>query len=196
MRKVPLGIFLLALVSAIGLSLAWTEVRGEMLPGIYVWGMLALILALFVAGIALPHFISIHYERRYGTVQRYRPIPGKRKVLYAAMVLALLLGGSLPLLAMGVAMVAAYWPERRFQGHYALIGAVAIGVFLAHSASVVAHPSASAWFWPSGGMLSGVPAAFVMVVVTAYMILGGVLDHLLLVRTMKTAPEEGDARAV
>lgn len=196
LKRLPLGIFLLALVSAIGLSLAWTEARGGMLPGAYVLGAVALIFALFVAGIALPHFISAHYERRYGTVQRYRPMPRKRKVLYAAMALALFFGGSLPLLAMGVAMVVAYWPERRFQGHYVVIGAADIGVFLAHTMSVLPYPSASAWIWPSGAMLSGVPSMSILISVAAYLIVGGLLDHLLLVRTMRTAPEEGDAGAV
>ena len=112
------------------------------------------------------------------------------------MVLVLLLGGSLPLLAMGIAMVVAYWPERRFQGHYVFIGAVAIGVVLAHSVSAFVYPSASSWIWPTGDELSGVPAIFAMILVTAYLIVGGILDHLLLVRTMKTAPEEDDAGAV
>jgi len=123
LRKVPLRIFMLVVVSLIVLSLVWTAVGDGAFPTPYALGSLALVFLLFVAGIVAPHFISIRYERRYGTVQRFKPVPGRRKVLYVTMILALILGGSLPLLAMGIAMVAAYWPERRFQGHYVVIGA-------------------------------------------------------------------------
>ena len=196
LRKVPLGIFLLVLAAVIVLSWFWSEIGGRMVPSPYVVGLVAAIFVLFIAGIVLPHFISIHYERRYGTVQRFRPVARKRMVLYVTMVLALILGGTLPLLAMGVAMMVAYWPERRFQGHYVVIGAVAVGVFLAYAASIAVYLATNGGSWPTGGTGFVLPSVSPVIFVAAYLIVGGVLDYLLLVRTMKTAPEESDAGAV
>ena len=197
LRKVPPGIFLLALVAAIYLSLAWAEVRGAAVPVPYALGIVAAIFVLLVAGIVLPHFISIRYERRYGTtVRRYGEVPRKRMILYVTMVLALIVGGALPLLAMGLAMMVAYWPERRFQGHYVVIGAVAVGAVLAQAASIAVYLVANDGGWPAGGAIYVVGSASPVVFIAAYLIIGGVLDHLLLVRTMKSAPEEGDAGAV
>ena len=195
LRKVPLGFLLLLTVCAALLTVYWTSINGRV-PESYVSGGFALIFALVVVSIVLPHFISVRYERRFGTVQRYRPVPRKRKILYATMVLALLLGGSLPLLVMGITMLVAYWPDRRWQRHYIALGASAVGVYLVHTASVIVWFATDAWIWPTGETISGVPRTFAMTVVACYLVGGGVLDHLLLVRTMKGAPEEGDAGAV
>lgn len=96
-------------------------------------GTLILIFVLFLAGIALPHHISVYYERRYGTVQRFYRTSAGRKFLYVMMVLAIYPGGSLPLLLMGVAVLAAYWSERRFQKPYVVLGLLCVSVALAHT---------------------------------------------------------------
>ena len=194
LRKLPLGIFLLLTIFAALYSVFWTSVDGQ-IPESYVLGGFALIFAVFVASIVLPHFVSVGYEQRYGTVQRYRSIPRRRKVLYVTMVLAILLGGYLPMLVMGIAMLAAYWPDRRFQKHYVMLGMLAVFVAIAHVASTFAWFATGDWVWITGEAMSGLPRMFVMTVIALYLIVGGVLDHLLLVRTMKTAPEEGDVGA-
>ena len=195
LRKVPLGIFLLLTVSAAWLVVSWTSTNVR-IPEMYVLTSLALMFLLFIASIASPHFVSTNYERRYGTVQHYRSIPRRRKLLHATMVLAILVGGSLPMLVMGIAMLAAYWPDRRFQKHYVVVGTLAVCVALAHIASTFVWFATGDWIWITGGPMSGLPRMFAATVVACYLILGGVLDHLLLVRTMKTVPEEGDAGAV
>ncbi len=195
LRKLPLGIFLLLTVSAALYSVFWTSVEGQ-IPEPYVIGGFALVFALFVASIVLPHFVSVRYEHRYGTVQRYRAIPRRRKVLYVTMVLAILLGGSLPMLVMGVAMLAAYWPDRRFQRHYVVLSVLAICIALAHIASTFVWFATGDWIWITGEAMSGLPRMFAMTLIATYLIVGGILDHLLLVRTMKAAPGENDAGAV
>ena len=70
LRKVPLGFLLLLTVCAALLTVYWTSINGRV-PESYVSGGFALIFALVVVSIVLPHFISVRYERRFGTVQRY-----------------------------------------------------------------------------------------------------------------------------
>lgn len=194
LRKLPFGIFLLVLVSTIVLLSVWTTADGDAVSAPVMLGILALIFLLFVAGIALPHFISAYYERRYGTVQRYRAAPTKRRVMYLVMILALVLSSSLSLLVLGVAMMVAYWADRRFQRHYVVIGALATGAALAHLAYATVRLVTEGWI--SIENVSYLPQIFIVVTIASYLLAGGVLDHLLLIRTMKTVPEEGDARAV
>ena len=196
LRKLPFGIFLLALVSTVVLLSVWAPGSGVVVPAPVMLGIVAVIFLLFVAGIALPHFISAYYERRYGTVQRYRTAPTKRRIMYLVMILALVLGSSLSLLVLGAAMMVAYWADRRFQSHYVIIGVLATGAALAHIAYAAVSLAMGEWSWISIENVFYLPQVFIVVTIASYLLVGGVLDHVLLVRTMKAAPEEDDAGAV
>jgi hypothetical protein len=114
-RKAPVGLFIWLLAAAGAFGLAWQpEGVGPVVPAAYVYAVVLLVVALFVAALALHGRIRVYYERRYGSVRPRPGVPTRRKVLYGAIVLAVLNSAPLFILLLGAAMLFAYWPERRF----------------------------------------------------------------------------------
>lgn len=97
-------------------------------------------------------------------------------------------GGFLTTLVVGGVMLFAYWPERHLQAHYPIIALVIIGISLApliaFSLGLISMDTTG-----SLGLLSSFTA------VGLYFFVGGICDHLLLVRTFKSVPEEGHEQA-
>jgi Sec-independent protein secretion pathway component TatC len=146
-----------------------------------------------LVGACLLYFvIGDYYERRFGWVQTFSM---ERKQVVAAIIgmTVLLVIGSVNLLfqppihmiwlVWGVALTAIYWRERRFRVHYVAVGVLVSALsflpLLSISQTVLSHEA--------GGLLLFLGVLFVV---------GGTLDHLLLVRIMKALPKEDDGRAV
>lgn len=190
LRKVPLGLVILSLVALLLVALAWPVEEDLIVPVGYAVLVLAAILAVFLGAFLLYFRISGYYERRYGLVrQRFSRVPLRRKALYWMMFVAVALGGSLALLLLGAAMLAAYWPERRFRAHYVVMAALIVGIGLAHMVCVVVYLTNGAWLWPVGEF-AGLARNYAWTALGLYFLVGGVLDHQLLVRSMKDLPEE------
>jgi hypothetical protein len=83
-------------------------------------------------------------------------------------------------LAVGVGEAASWWPERRFRGHWLL------------GASLLALCGAAGLTYEliSGSVLSPGYYGLLLVPVGMYLVACGVLDHRLLVGTMRERPEE------
>ena len=146
---------------------------------------------LIVAGAAAFLLIKTWYQRRYGRVRTISQYSGRRYLLrYAAGIITLVvivaidayIGGLgdgplnyLFFLMVGVGAVVDWWPERRFRWYYLVFGVLLLltGLLLMF------------------GLLPdrATPGLFLGFLVL-YLIVGGLLDHLLLVRTLKSVPEE------
>jgi hypothetical protein len=150
-----------------------------------------------VAGVLWLHRVAgRYYERRYGHV-RHRPWYEDRQPLSVVLGICVLLvlflvnwivhpPVDLALLAFGTAMFVSCWPDRRFRLHYLIMTALFVGAsFLpllgVWSTNLMQEPSTGNVFTLFFGL---------------YYVVGGIFDHLLLVRTMKSIPEEGDGGAV
>ncbi len=105
LRKLPVGLFFLLWVAALVSTLVWTRtLEDTVVPAGYVYAVLCLVVMIFVGSVLLYDRIGVYYERRYGSVERFSRVPARRKALYAAIVLAVVLGSSFGLLVLGVAM--------------------------------------------------------------------------------------------
>jgi membrane associated rhomboid family serine protease len=135
--------------------------------------------------------IGQRYERRYGKVRRSPP--GRRTVFLLALGtvafwMAYILDTALrppvylPWLVIGAAGLVFWWPERRFRAHYLVAAAAFVVVGLLPLVGVLPRGFAS-----EPGLLLALGGVCAVAV--------GVLDHLLLVGTMRRLPEE-DGRAV
>ena len=192
LRKAPVGLFVWLLAAAGALVLAW-EPEGDaaVVPAAYVYAVGLLVVALFVVALMLHGRIRVYYERRYGSVRPRPRVPTRRKVLYAAIVLAVLNSAPLFISLLGVAMLFAYWPERRFQAHYVGLGALLAGYGLVYlvglAVALTLVPGLRDVFFG----LHYFGRLITLGALGLYFVVGGVLDHLLLVRTMGAALREG-----
>lgn len=189
LRKAPLGLFVWLLAAAGALALAWDPEGDAVVPAAYVYAVVALIVALFAGALALHGRIRVYYERRYGSVGPHPRVPTRRKVLYGAIVLAVLNSAPVFIMLLGVAMLFAHWPERRFQAHYVGLGALLVGYGLVF---LVGLALALTLFPGLLDVVFGLHYFGRLITLGAlglYFVVGGLLDHLLLVRTMGAAPD-------
>ena len=144
--------------------------------------------------LALHKLIGVYYDRTFGRVQRR---PGNRlggwlgdgAIMVALFTLAVIdVRFDLPVSLFGLALAALIlsWSVGGFRKHYVIIAALVVVVSLTPLLGIsyqALEPSESAEFmlWAGFGLIY---------------VVGGVLDHLLLVRTMKRVPEEDDDGAV
>ncbi|MGF1473544.1 MAG: hypothetical protein ACFB50_17625 [Rubrobacteraceae bacterium] len=186
LRNVPLG--LIAFVTGASMLLPSSStyfgyVVGEVFFYALILMLIATVLLYFVAG--------NYYERRFGWVQTFSM--KRKQVVAVATAIGVLLGvGSVNLVfqppihmiwvVWGLSAAAIYWPERRFRMHYVAIGVLVVGASFLPLFGITSVSLA----YETGGLL-----AFLGV----FYLVGGILDHLLLVRTMKHLPED-DGRAV
>lgn len=151
------------------------------------------LLFVMLIGACLLYFvIENYYERRFGWVQTFS-LNRKQAIAVATLMVVLVVVGSINLafqppihmiwLVWGMSLTAIYWRERHSRMHY-----VATGVLVSALS-----------FIPLLGISRtelGYETSGLMLFLGILYVVGGVLDHLLLVRTMKTLPEEDDVRAV
>ncbi|MDP9457863.1 MAG: hypothetical protein M3Q60_19305 [Actinomycetota bacterium] len=191
LRKLPVGLFFLLWVAALVSTLVWTRtLEDTVVPAGYVYAVLCLVVMIFVGSVLLYDRIGVYYERRYGSVERFSRVPARRKALYAAIVLAVVLGSSFGLLVLGVAMMVAHRPERRFQTHYLAMAALLVGYGLFHMVGLVVSVTLSPDLLDAMLVLHKWGRLITLPVLGLYFLVGGVLDHLLLTGTMKALPEE------
>lgn len=165
---------------------------------------IVLTLALLVGVVLIVGFFGIrrYYENRYGRV-RVIPRIFRRRRIYGglvAFIIFLILFGlgfltsaanvwepyPLFLVFMDVTEVIDRWPERVIRPHYFIIG-----VLMAIAGSILWTMEVSQVGYPEDIFLHLLAAVLIL-----YLVVGGIVDHLLLVRTMKSLPEEDDGRAV
>ena len=187
LRNIPLGLILLAL-GAFMLSSARLPPFSPVASDVFFYGSFALL----IVAISLYFVIGNYYERRFGWVHTFSM---NRKQVVAAItgITVLLVIGSVNLvfqppihmiwLVWGISLTAVYWRERRFRIHYVAIG-VLVSVL---SFTPLLSISRTELSYDAGGL---------MLFFGILLVVGGFFDHLLLVRTMKTLPEEEDGRAV
>ncbi|MGB3635453.1 MAG: hypothetical protein WA982_15530 [Rubrobacteraceae bacterium] len=156
-------------------------------------GNLYLLYVVLIAMVLLYFAMGSYYERRFGWVQTFSM---ERQQIVAAIILIIVLVvvGSANLafqppihmiwLAWGVALTVVYWRERRFRAHYVVIGILVCGVSFLPLLGISQTGSTA---YETGGLMAFLGILYVV---------GGILDHFLLVRTMKSLPEEDDGRAV
>lgn len=196
LRKAPVGLFflLLAVVGAYTL-LIWRPEGGADVPAAYGYAFLPTVVMLFVGTVVLYYRISGYYERRYGSVKLFLQVPMRRQVLIGVVVLCVFLSSSLGLLLFGMTVLIAYWPERRFQRHYVAMGALIVGYALFGMAGLYLSLTLLPGLLDVMLALGYFGRLITLSIVGLYYIVGGFLDHLLLVSTMKLLPKEGDGQA-
>lgn len=189
LKVAPLGLMLLALApltllrfDALGIAPERQEAFLAVL--LFFGGMVGIMVATGV-GLVVGH----RYERLYGKARR-RPLRRRTIVLVVVGIVAFEIGylayvtlqpPVYPLyLLLGLAGIVFWWPERRFRAHYLLVAAAFVVAGLL-SALGVLPGSYVAQF----GLLLAL-AGFSCLLVS-------VLDHRLLVKTMKPLPEDADA---
>ena len=192
LRKAPVGLFVWLLAAAGAFGLAWQpEGDAAVVPAAYVYAVALFIVALFVGALALYGRIRVYYERRYGSVRPRPRVPTRRKVLYGTIVLAVLNSAPLFILLLGAAMLFAYWPERRFQAHYVVLGALLVAYGLVFLAGLALALTLAPGLMDVFLGMHFLGRLITLGALGLYFVAGGVLDHLLLVRTMGAAPGEG-----
>lgn len=161
-------------------------------------------LSLLIGGVMILLFFRIkgYYRRRYGRVRVIPNVFKKRRVYSGVIALVVSLLASylalwmgvmenldpfpFILLGLGIMEVIDRWPERRFRPHHFVVG-----VLMALSGLILWLLVLSDRQYPDALVLHLLTALFVL-----SLVVGGILDHLLLVRTMKSLPEEDDGRVV
>lgn len=188
LKIVPLGI----------IFVVWAAMRGGLIQSnewIYeflsVWG--------FAIGFGLYGFIQLFYDRVYGRAgfEMCLPEPGKRLASFARMtaIVVALIGAAMldqwlqpPVLLFGLTiaglMLVYYWPRRDFAMHYMIMALLIAAASLLPLISMLT----------GDGSLKPAVASFAMVGLV--FIVGGILDHLLLVRTMRPVSEARDGNAI
>ncbi|MGB3635452.1 MAG: hypothetical protein WA982_15525 [Rubrobacteraceae bacterium] len=193
MKRVPIG--LMVLIAYVFMVSAEFEITTKLVADI------VLTLALLVAGALLVgHFwIRRYYENRYGRVRVVPRIFRRRRVYSGLAVLAMMfatfyLAGWVYemqnvepypffLILFGMMEVFDRWPELRFRPHHFFLGAsMTLAGLLLLILVVQGNPYTESLF------LHALVGFFVL-----QLTVGGILDHLLLVRTMKRLPEEANA---
>lgn len=198
LRRVPFGLMLLAVAGFQWIVLALIPVGGiedrylRLATSLLVNAVFVFFFLLMVVAVVLYYVIGEHYERRFGRVER-RPAGWRRTAaiigaIFIAMVVVFIVQlrldppVRLDLLAMGGTLVFLRLKSWRFAAHYLIMG-VLIAV---------------CGLLPLFGILPADPGEgpqLMTFLLGMYFILGGIFDHLLLVRTMKSLPEE-DGEAV
>lgn len=191
LRWAPIGLYF-CLYFWFSLTI-WSSDR----PLTFWWGLVSLVFAVsLIAGMfwaqgAIPRY----YQRRFGQVRRGRWIDTVTlpSILLMCLFCAALLVNrifhppvDLALLSFGVCMFVDSWPDRRFRIHPLIM----MPVFIAASFL----PLLGVWSTSSGQEPSSIEVFLLFM--GLYFVVSGVLDHLLLVRTMKQLPEEDVERAV
>lgn len=142
--------------------------------------------------------IKRYYRLRYGQVQTFPRLFRLRRlyvggVVMVVLVLAYFLTAWLAdvevpetaaffLMFFGALEAVDRWPERRFRPHHIVLNAsMAVAGLVLWVVEVV-------WGYSSFALQGGLLGSYFVLL----MVVGGFMDHLLLVRTMKTLPEEGD----
>jgi MFS family permease len=195
LRRVPLGLFLLATAGFQWTVLAVTPTGGiddrygKLAVGLIVNVLYFSCLLLAAIALVLYYVIGEHYERKFGRVER-RPVGWRRMavgigtifmVVVAVFVVELWLEPPvrLDLLVMGGVLLFFRRKSWRFAAHYLVMGVlIACCGLLPLFGIVSADPREELYLTP---LLLGM-----------YLLVGGIFDHLLLVRTMKSLPEEND----
>ena len=174
LRSLPLGLlFLLFAAGMAGWNL-FVPAQVGFLEGV-------IILACFGAS----WWIGTLYKRRFGRVERKRSRAWDYVIVIAATVIAVEIDlyASLPVDLLSLTLSGFFiwmyvdWKERI---HYLVIGTVLVGVCLA---PLLPSAGFDGRLWGEGG------AAFIAAMCLG-LIIGGLLDHRLLVRTLPPAPEE------
>ncbi|CAN5911525.1 hypothetical protein BH23ACT11_BH23ACT11_17120 [soil metagenome] len=195
LTRVPIGLALL-MVWAFFLTTGF-EISSQPVANIFIT------VGLLTGGLLILLFFRIrkYYTRRYGQVRVIPRVFRRRRAAGGAVALTILVAGYfltlwmgpleqlepllLVLLGLGVMEMIDRWPERRLRPHYLVVGAL------------VALSGLAMLFLVLSGMQY--PDLLVLHLMTAFigliLVIGGILDHLLLVRTMKSLPGD-NGRAV
>lgn len=152
-------------------------------------GLIFLSVAVFVGLIALWPIVESYYERNFG---RIRPALGKSHrrrtfgmsvaLLYITLALVdILLHPTIILtgLGMAVALIISWWLERPFRVYYLVASVLITGVALLPLVGLLPDERSLQF-----------TSAMVLAVTGLFLVLRGILDHLFLVRSMKSLPEE------
>lgn len=190
LRKVTLGLLMLLLVGMFVFFLVRPPESDAVLSTLSIQTFLAVIAAVFAGAFGLYFWIKDYYDARYGSVISFESVPTRRKVLYVAMVLAVLNSSVGFILFMGIAMYVAYWRDRHFQMHYVALALTSIAWSLLFVMGMAASFAGGSEFMDIALWVYEWGRLFTLTIVGLYFVGGGVLDHLLLVRTMKFVPEE------
>ena len=196
LTRVPVG--LIALVVYLFVVFTGFEVNTKFVADI------VLTLALLVGVTLVIGFFRIrrYYENKYGRVKVIPRVFTRRRiysglVAFAVVFIAFGLGlwvadSDVPepyplfFLLLGLTEVIDRWPEKSIRLH--------------HFAFVALMATAGLVLWTMEVFGAGYPEAFLLhsfvAVFVLYLIVGGILDHLLLTSTMKSLPGEDDGRAV
>lgn len=195
LTRVPIGLALLIVWAFFLIS--GFEISSQPVADIFIT------LSLLAGGVLILLFFRIrkYYTRRYGRVRVFPRLFSRRRAVGGVVALTILFAGaffvlwlgasvelvSLPLILLGLGAMEMIdrWPERRLRPHYFVAGALA-----ALAGLVVLFLVLSGIRYPDV-LLLHLMSAFIGLV----LVIGGVLDHLLLVRTMKSLPGD-DGRAV
>lgn len=187
LKMMPVGVLMLALAVFALLRIDWPGMTSEEEGALFgvllifggIFGCLAASLASWV--------ISGRYEQRYGKARR-SPISRWAGVLivlgavsfYVAHTIDIVLMTPmyLPYLVVGVAGIVFWWPERRFRIHYLFVAVTFLLVGFLPLAGVLPGN----YFGEALGLL------FLHLGISVIVI--GLLDHLLLIHTLKTVPED------
>ena len=163
------------------------------------WVFLGLAIAVVCLTFVSYFGIRDYYRKRYGAVRGPAVLPSfRRKILGAAVLLLFVDAFGAPIpdglpqvsvipLLFGAALLAAYWPERQFRVHYLLMAVPIIS--LAFTPLLVLNTIPA-------NQIRALDSILAWNVVGLYCVIGGIFDHLLLVRTFKSTPGEGDGGAV
>ena len=199
LKRVPVGLMNIALgvllwvLQVVDIPRAPEDTYGRWAVALVFNSLFYLLILLLIAALVLSFVFNDYYERRFGKVERRRF--DRRRILIGATVVAGCLvayGVDLavrpPLrlgwLALGVVMIAHAWPKRRFRAHYIVMSALLVAASFLPLLGI-----------PLGDTLQGY-SAFIVAFSGLQFVVGGIFDHLLLVRTMKSLPEEDDGGAV
>ena len=140
-----------------------------------------------------------YYRKRYGTVSSLAVLPSvRRKILGVAVFLLVVDAFGVPIpdglpqvsvipLVFGAALLAAYWPERRFRAQYLILAVLFMGLAFIPLLVIDTIPANKAW---------ALDSVLAWNVLGLYCVIGGVFDHLLLIRTFKSTPGEDNGGAV
>lgn len=190
LTRVPIGLALLIVWAFFLIS--GFEISSQPVADIFIT------LSLLAGGVLILLFFRIrkYYTRRYGRVRVFPRLFSRRRavggvvaltILFAGVFFMLWLGvsvelGSLPLILFGLGLMEMIdrWPERWLRPHYFVAGALAALAGLGLLFLVL-----SSIRYPDVLILH-----LISVFISIVLVIGGVLDHILLVRTMKRLPED------
>lgn len=183
LRNVPIGLMVL-LAGVFTLFPSGLAYFGPVISEAFIY----LLFVVLIATVLLYSFIGNYYERRFGLVRTFS-LNKKQAVAVATLSIVLLVVGSINLafqpsihmiwLVWGLSVTSIHWWERHFRMHYVVIGVLVVGVSFLPLLGITSVSLS----YETGGLL---------VFLGIFYVVGGVCDHLLLMRAMKFLPEGGD----